>query len=237
MNLAYKLEALHLWARKKVWLGRFAIFCRIVLAAGFLPSGWVKIIDERFAAGLDVLHPMGHYLEALHFTGYYYTFIGVMQILAAILLLIPRTVVLGLFIYFPIILNIAILSHSVRFDGSLFTSPLMCLACLYLFIWYYHRWKFLLPFYSNSDFPELPVKEERSKKIPFAIFAGVFFTMVAVLFGSQMIYSVMPRNTPKECIRDCADNENPEACLQFCECAFSGNTPFDDCLEIYSDSL
>ena len=38
---------------------------------------------------------MGHYLEALHHTGYFYTFIGYAQILAAVLILIPRTVVIG----------------------------------------------------------------------------------------------------------------------------------------------
>src|SRR5215207_3889092 len=68
---------------------------------------------------------MGHYLEALHHTGFYYTFIGVVQILAAILLLVPRTVILGALLYFPLILNICVLSYAVRFEGSILTSPLM----------------------------------------------------------------------------------------------------------------
>ncbi len=103
-------------------------------------------MDERFASGLSVNHPMGHYLEALHHTGYYYTFIGVVQVTAAILLLIPRTVTLGAFLYFPIILNICILTYALRFDGSLFTAPLMVLANLYLLGWNYEKWKYILPF-------------------------------------------------------------------------------------------
>lgn len=106
----------------------------------------VKIIGERFASGLSANHPMGHYLEALHYTGFYYTFIGVVQIAAAIMLLIPRTVALGAFLYFPVILNICILTYAVRFDGSLFTAPLMVLANLYILGWHYEKWKYILPF-------------------------------------------------------------------------------------------
>lgn len=106
----------------------------------------VKIMGERFASGLSVNHPMGHYLEALHHTGYYYTFIGVVQVTAAIMLLIPRTVTLGAFLYFPIILNICILTYAVRFDGSLFTAPLMVLANLYILGWNYEKWKYILPY-------------------------------------------------------------------------------------------
>jgi hypothetical protein len=89
---------------------------------------------------------MGHYLEALHQTGYYYTFIGYAQILAAIFLLIPRTVTLGAFLYFPIIFNILILTYATRFEGSIFTAPLMTLANLYLLGWNYEKWKYILPF-------------------------------------------------------------------------------------------
>lgn len=118
----------------------------MVLALGFIPAAIVKLIDERFASGLHAKHPMGHFLEALHQTGYYYTFIGVVQLLAAIFLLIPRTVTLGAFLYFPVILNITVLTYATRFDGSLFTAPLMTLANLYLLGWNYEKWKYILPF-------------------------------------------------------------------------------------------
>lgn len=101
-------------------------------------------MGERFTT-LSVKHPMGNYLEALHRTGFYYTFIGVLQMMAAILLLIPRTVTLGALIYFPIILNICILSFAVRFEGSFVTSPLMVLANLYLLCWDYDKLKFIFP--------------------------------------------------------------------------------------------
>jgi len=149
MSFYATLDAIHARARQNKWLRYFAVFNRMGLAAGFLPSGFVKIMGERFTS-LSVNHPMGNYLEALHRTGYYYTFIGVLQMLAAVMLLIPRTATFGAMLYFPIILNICILSHAVRFEGSLVSSPLMVLANLYLLCWDYDKLKYTLPFYKIS---------------------------------------------------------------------------------------
>ena len=168
MKIIAKFEQFHLQARQNIWIGYFAIFCRIALAAGFLPSGFVKINGERFTA-LANNHPMGHYLEALFYTGYYYTFIGVMQMLAAILLLIPRTAMLGALIYFPIILNITVLSLAVRFDGSLFTAPLMLTAVIFLLGWDYHKLKYLLPLKQNNTEILLPL-QSKNNKFPFVFF-------------------------------------------------------------------
>jgi hypothetical protein len=46
-------------------------------------------MGERFT-GLPSNHPLGHYFDALHLTGFYYTFIGVGQPVAALLLLIQE---------------------------------------------------------------------------------------------------------------------------------------------------
>jgi hypothetical protein len=151
MSISSTLDRLHSLAKGNSWLWLFSIFCRLALALGFIPAAIVKLIDERFASGLHANHPMGHYLEALHLTGYYYTFIGVVQLLAAIFLLIPRTATLGAFLYFPIILNITVLTFATRFDGSMFTAPLMTLANLYVLGWNYEKWKYILPFNRLKD--------------------------------------------------------------------------------------
>src|SRR5690554_4299018 len=158
MSFSTRIDALHLWFRRNRWLWLFTIFIRCALAAGFFMAGYVKVIGERFT-DLSCNQPMGHFLQATYDTGYYYTALGVFQILAAILLLIPRTVILGVLIYLPIILNITILSYSVRFEGSLFTAPLMVLANLYLLWWHYDRVKYLLPFSSTSPPAALPKQQ------------------------------------------------------------------------------
>jgi uncharacterized membrane protein YphA (DoxX/SURF4 family) len=144
MSISITLNNLHHKARQNKWLRYFATFNRMGLAWGFLPSGFTKIVGERFTS-LSVNHPMGNYLEALHRTGFYYVSIGVLQVAAAILLLFNRTALLGALIYFPIILNIYILTLATRFEGSWLSSPLMVLANLYLLCWNYDKLKYIFP--------------------------------------------------------------------------------------------
>jgi uncharacterized membrane protein YphA (DoxX/SURF4 family) len=116
MRWRVRLEQLYGESRRNKWFRHFAVFCRVALALGFVPSGLVKLRGERFT-GLPPNNPLGHYFDALFLTGYYYTFIGVSQLLAAVLLLIPRTALLGAILYFPIILNITVLAYATRFEG------------------------------------------------------------------------------------------------------------------------
>jgi uncharacterized membrane protein YphA (DoxX/SURF4 family) len=236
MTVLSKLDQLHFRARENRWLQYFAVFNRVGLAAGFLPSGFIKIVGERFT-DLSVNHPMGNYLEALHLTGYYYTFIGILQVVAAILLLIPRTVTLGALLYFPIILNICILSHAVRFEGSLLSSPLMVLANLYLLCWDYHKLKYLFPFYHTSASAVLPQKEMISNKFPTFFFTGVVATVITLVLIFRTAYNIMPRNTLLDCVSQCKDSKNPQACYDFCDCIHQKGQPLNKCLEAYNKAL
>jgi uncharacterized membrane protein YphA (DoxX/SURF4 family) len=211
----------------------FAIFTRIVLAAGFLPAGWVKITGERFASGLSVKHPMGHYLEALHTTGYYYTFIGVVQIVAAILLLIPRTVILGALIYFPVILNICILSFSVRFEGSIFTSPLMTIANLFLLCWNYDKLKYILPFNHNTIPRAISKPKKLSNKFPLKFFLGDVATVIIFALVVPNLFDVMPRNKLSDCNAQFKGTNRTQAGADFCDCIHNQGEPLDKCLEKY----
>lgn len=230
-----RIDHFHAKVRRNKWMGYFAIFCRITLAMGFLPSGFVKVNGERFT-DLHNLHPLGQYLESLFHTGYYYPFIGVMQMTAAVLLLIPRTALLGAVIYFPIIFNITVLSLAVRFQGSLLTAPLMVLANLYLFGWYYHRIKYILPF-KKSTYPDiLDDRKNLSNKFPYKFFAAVFITIVYFVVLIMNVYDVMPMNTLEDCNRQCTGDDK-RACAQFCECIHTKGNDFTDCHDTYLNSV
>lgn len=235
MSILLTMDAVHLKVRQNRWLWFFTIFTRIVLALGFLPSGFVKINDERFTA-LATTHPMGSYLEAFYHTGFYYPFVGIMQITAAILLLIPRTATLGVLIYFPIILNICLLSFAVRFDGSLLTSPLMVLACVYLLCWDWHKLKFI--FFPTASKSLIPPKRELNKDFPFRFFGAAALPVIAVIgFIIFMNTSVfMPRNDILQCKDQCAESTSPEACLILCDCLHTGRT-YNHCMEDYKVSV
>lgn len=236
MSLISRLDRLHIEIRENSWFVYFSIFCRLALAAGFIPSGMQKISGERFTV-LPPNHPMGHYLDALFQTGYYYTTIGVFQVAAAILLLIPRTATLGAVIYFPIILNICILSLAVGFDGSLFTSPLMVLACLFLLFWDYHKFKFILPFKHPSGCYIIPKKKGLNKKFPKFFFLGVFLTCILIVSGMSRMYTLLPRNTLSECRKQCFDSDFQADCFVFCECIHKQGLPFNKCLTAYKEKL
>lgn len=218
------------------WYWMFSIFCRFTLAYAFLVAGIVKIVNERFASGLSDLHPMGAYLEALHHTGYYYEFIGVAQVTAAVLLLIPRTVTLGALLYFPIIVNIWLLSYSVRFEGSIVTSPLMVLANLYLIVWNYDRLRYILPFKKFSDLGIIQKPTKYSAKFPFLFFTIVVVIVTLTISVARFGYDVMPRNSLSDCKKQFENTKNETAGCEFCECIHKNGQPLDDCLKKFENS-
>ena len=88
------LDKIHLSIIRNIWLQRFTVFNRLMLAAAFLPSGFTKAVGNRFTV-LPVTNPVGYFFDALYQTGFYYNFIGLAQLFAALLLLFPRTGTLG----------------------------------------------------------------------------------------------------------------------------------------------
>jgi uncharacterized membrane protein YphA (DoxX/SURF4 family) len=230
MNLENRLDELHSRVKSNKWFRYFATFNRIALAAGFIPSGFTKIFDERFTS-LSVNHPMGNYLEALYHTGYYYPFIGYVQVTAAILLLIPRTATLGALLYFPIILNICILSLAVGFEGSLVSSPLMVYANLYLICWDYDKLKFILPFKSNKKDYATNIPENIKDKFPTKFFIGVIVTVALTIFTLFNSYTKMTRNNYKDCMSDCKSSDNTQECFDFCDCIHNQGNSFDKCTD------
>ena len=222
-----KIELYYFEAKSNKWFHYFATFCRITLAIAYMISGIVKIKGERFAAGLSHNHPLGQYFDALLNTGYYYTFIGVCQVIIAILLLIPKTSILGAIGSFPIILNICVLTYSVRFEGTRMAT-FMLLANLFLICWHSNILKNLV---YNKKSP--PVSIPLSKKFPLLFLAGVIFTLGAVVILNNIIYKIRPGNEKAECWNSCPGNEDPKACEAFCNCIHNEGKPLGTCLEVY----
>lgn len=231
MKIFTEFEQLYDGAKGNKWFRYFTIFCRVMLAFGFIPSGIVKIMGERFTA-LSANHPLGHYFEALHLTGYYYTFIGVIQVIAALLVLIPRTALLGAIIYFPVILNICILAYAVRFEGTRITT-LMLFANLYLLGWDYDRLKYILPFQQFTEDGHSGRKTVLSSKFPFVFFGFVFAIAVSVILINHFLYEIRPGNSLVECSNPCANSSYPKACEGFCDCIHNQGKPLDKCLGEY----
>jgi hypothetical protein len=143
MTLEKTLDKLHSAVTANKWLQIFTAFVRVLLAVGFIPPSVKKILGQPFTVLPDST-PVGHYFNALYQTGFYYEFLGWGQLVAALLLLVPRTAHLGALAFFPIILNIAVLTSSVGFAGTNYITALMLAAAAYLVAWDYDRLKAVL---------------------------------------------------------------------------------------------
>ncbi|MPR35867.1 DoxX family protein [Salmonirosea aquatica] len=236
MDILSRLSRAYIEAKGNRWFHYFAVFCRFMLALGFVISGIVKIKGERFASGLSVNNPMGHYLEALHHTEFYYTFIGISQLIIALLLLFRRTAALGAMLYFPVILNICVLAYAVRFEGTRITT-FMLLASLYLVVWYYDRIKYILPFQPIGNADEPARKVPLSNQFSFLFFGLVIATLATVVVVNVYLYDIRPGNSQEECTNGCPGNEDPVACQEFCDCLYNKGKLIDECLANYNKAL
>ena len=230
-----RFDELYHEAKSDKWFQNFAVFCRIALAVSFLIAGYIKIIGERFAAGLPSNNPLGHYFDALYLTGYYYTFIGIAQVLTAILLLIPRTALLGALLYFPIIVNICVLTYATRFDGTRINT-IMVLASLFLLIWDYDRLKHILPMKQPDTTPPA-LKNPFGKHLRILFFGGSSAIVAFILIGSSYLFEIVPGNSEAECRNQCASSKNPAACQVFCDCIYKKGQPLDSCLTTFDKAI
>jgi len=227
-----RIEEIYYEAKADIWFQRFAVFCRIALAASFIPAGYIKIIGERFATGLPSNNPLGHYFDALYQTGYYYTFIGIAQIITAILLLFRKTALLGALMYFPLIVNICVLTYATRFDGTRGVT-MMLLASLFLLVWNYDRLKHILPFKQTETNPPA-LKKSLGKRLRIIFFGGSFAVVAFIIIGTFFLFEIVPGNSEAECRNQCTSSKNPAACTVFCDCIYKQGQPLDSCLAVFN---
>ncbi len=124
----------HGWVRRQSWLARFTLMNRILLAMAFLPTGLVKATGQRFTV-LPVENPVGFFFEAMYQTGPYWHFIGIMQVVAAILLLVPHTATVGALLFLPISFSILLITWGIGFGNTVYIAAGMTLSAIYLVCW------------------------------------------------------------------------------------------------------
>jgi hypothetical protein len=227
-----RIEEIYYEAKSDKWFQGFALFCRFALAASFFPTGLVKIMGQRFAEGLSSNNPLGRYFDALYLTGYYYTFIGIAQIIIAILILIPRTSFLGVVMYFPMIINICVLTYATRFAGTR-ANTMLLLACLFLLIWNYDRLKYLLPYKQPKIEPPV-LKNPLGIRLRILFFGGAITILAFIIIGTFYLWEIGPGNTEAECRSQCFGSKNPVACEEFCDCIYKNAKPLDSCLAAFN---
>jgi hypothetical protein len=190
-RLEHSLDRLHARARASLLLRYFASVNRLLLAVGFVPPAMVKILGERFTTDVDLDSPIGFFFEAMYRTGAYWQFIGWAQAIAGLLLLIPATSTLGAVLFFPIILNIFVITVSLGFFGTPVVTGGMLLANLFLLCWDWHRLKPL--FFAQAVAVSLPAPAEGSALATRLERVGYGMAIVGGMVTLLWTRSLMPR--------------------------------------------
>ena len=134
--------------RRKNFLSVLVIWTRYIIGFAFIPSGLKKLAGERFTQ-IPVSNPIGFFFEALYQSGIYWNFLGLIQVLAAFLLMTQRFATIGNLIFLPIAINIFIITYSMQFTGTVYITFLLVIASTGLLLWDFPKWKTL---FSNDNF-------------------------------------------------------------------------------------
>jgi hypothetical protein len=177
-DVPHRLRALHEHARRLAALHRLAVISRILLALAFVPTALVKVTGRRFTT-ISAQTPIGYFFEAMYQSGAYWRFLGWSQLVAGVLLLVPATSTVGAILFFPIILNIFVITVSLHFTGTPVITGMMLLASTFLLCWDYHRLAPLLWGPDAAYHPPAPPAFPRIERIGYMVGA---VGALAVLF-------------------------------------------------------
>jgi len=134
------IDDLVLRARRKRWAAVIIANLRIFVGFAFVPAGLKKVLGQPFTDP-DLHGPFHDFLHAFHATGWFYRFVGAVQLLAAVLLMTGRFATFGALLATPILTTILALCWSTKVYPTASVVSLMWLAVLALLLWDWFRWR------------------------------------------------------------------------------------------------
>lgn len=163
----------------------FVIYTRYLVGSGFVFASIVKIKGERFTTVSHEDAAFGtafHFFETMYQTGIYWQFLGWGQLIAGMLLMTQRYAKLGAVVFFPIILNVFVITISMEFAYTPVITFLMLMANLLLLLWHWDELKILL----NLP-PETPQSNRLENNRIWEITGWILFLMTA---GYRAVYTL-----------------------------------------------
>jgi hypothetical protein len=126
--------------RRKRWAHLVVVNLRILIGFAFLPAALKKILDQPFTdpANVGRFHD---FLDAFRATGWFYQFVGVTQLVAAVLLCTQRFALAGALVALPVLTAITAFCWSTEVYPTATVATLMWLGTLGLVIWDVERWR------------------------------------------------------------------------------------------------
>lgn len=167
---------------KQRWIIKlFVIYLRYLIGFAFVFASIVKIKGERFTS-IPATEPVGYFFEALYQSGFYWNFLGWAQFISGALLMSQRFSTIGAFVFFPVILNVCLITNSIDFgSGTPVITTLMLLGTTFLLLWDYKKWTILFYYdhHIKLDLTHEPV--DRLMTDPVWTITGVTFVILTVI--------------------------------------------------------
>lgn len=127
-------------ARARRWLHLVAINLRFLIGFAFVPAGLKKVIGEPFTAAGN-RGPFHDFLHAFYATGFFYHFVGAVQLTIAVLLLTQRFAWIGALLALPVTTTIMVFCWSTAVYPTATVVTLMFLGTVALVLWDLPRWR------------------------------------------------------------------------------------------------
>jgi hypothetical protein len=156
---------------------------RILLAFAFLPAGIKKVLHQPFTDSTN--HSRFHdFLHAFLATGWFYQFVGVLQLLVACLLFSQRFTLAGAALALPIITAIVAFTWSTAVPFTATVATLMLLGVAALLLWELPRWRPLLD--GQAAAPATPATPMSLVNLTYWRICGL---LIALTYVGLCIYS------------------------------------------------
>lgn len=140
------MESLVSKLKQNIILQLFTISLRYLLGSAFVFASIFKIQGIRFtpeSAANTPINSLEHFLETMYQTPYYWNFIGYAQLTVGFLLMSQIFSTAGAVAFFPIMLNIFVITISFQSPNILLITFLMMCGNIFLLIWDWNKLKFI----------------------------------------------------------------------------------------------
>jgi hypothetical protein len=169
-------------ARATRWVNLFVVNVRFLIGFAFVPAALKKILDQPFTDPSNQ-GPFHDFLHAFHGTGWFYSFVGVMQLAASTLLFTQRFATLGAVIALPILTAITAFCWSTRVYPTASIATMMLLGTIGLALWDYHKWRGI--FVRDDRGAEIQIAPITTQ-IDMTLWSRCGLAMLVIYFGSAL---------------------------------------------------
>ncbi|HVK84584.1 MAG TPA: hypothetical protein VM513_10785 [Kofleriaceae bacterium] len=171
-------------ARRTRWVNVAVVNLRFLIGFAFVPAAMKKLLGQPFTDPTN--HGLFHdFLHAFRATGWFYPFVGAMQLLAAVLLFTQRFATLGAAVALPILSAIMVFCWSTEVVPTASIATLMWLGTVGLLVWDLDRWRAL--FLPSDRVHEVRVAPPTAP-IDMTLWTRCGIAMLVVYVGSAIAY-------------------------------------------------